>query len=218
MQLRCFPAPRSLVLKRPLDIGVFLGREHERSEALGGVGFEFGLAAGGLGFERFGSVVGDGDFEAQAAMERVIMVWKFHTDDSDTIFHPADAERIVIAEFGWQRGLRKGLPGDGATETVDGHGADGCTTSIRGGWERTAVDHAGADFHASGETIENETSGALLKDLDKRRVGGEFLLRAEEAGGELAFEAGDCGLNIREAAAHDQGSRPEHFAVQCGLI
>ena len=128
--------------------------------------------------------------------------------------HPLDTERIRSLELRRKRGVREALPCDCAAEAVDCHGSDRSAAAIGGRWERPAVNHAGADFHAGGETVENEATGALLQSRDKARVFCEFLVTGLKGGGELAFEAGDGGFDFRKAAADDQCTGTEEFALE----
>jgi hypothetical protein len=112
--------------------------------------------------------------------------------------HPFNPQRICVLEFCGECFVWEALPSDGAAEAEDGHGADRGAAAIRGGGERTAVDHAGTDFDAGREAIENQPTRAALEGVDETGVAGKLGGGGVKAGGELAFEAGKSGFDFRD--------------------
>jgi hypothetical protein len=112
--------------------------------------------------------------------------------------HSLNPQRICVLEFCGECFIWEALPSDGTAEAEDGHGADGGAAAIRGGGKRTAVDHAGADFDAGGEAVENQPTRAALEGVDEAGVAGKLGGGGVEAGGELALEAGKSRLDFRD--------------------
>ena len=50
------------------------------------------------------------------------------------------------------------------------------------------MDHAGADFHAGGEAVEDKASGSVFHEFGEVAVVGELGIGAVQAGGELAVK------------------------------
>ena len=79
--------------------------------------------------------------------------------------------------------MRKILKADGPSETINCEAADGCEARIGCGRIRATVNHGVRNFDAGGESVEDDASGFLLKNVDELAIGGEIVFVSEDGRG-----------------------------------